>query len=149
MLSYCVTENECPLIVQEATATKLNVLSYSNLFTFVAQHRLERSITIPHVPAVPAVSRCLQREKKCICKVKSVWGTSNTFKLICWRYTCVLLLLINCSSSSVNASCTTFLWDVIYCFAGIIISNSWCFAGTDLFQFIASNYYLSLKSELI
>lgn len=33
-------------------------------------HRLEKSITTPHVLAVHGVSRCLQRGKKCICKVR-------------------------------------------------------------------------------
>lgn len=38
-------------------------------------NRLEINTTTPHAPAVPAVSRCLQKEKKCTCKVKAVFTT--------------------------------------------------------------------------
>lgn len=36
--------------------------------------RLERSTTTPRVPAVPAASRCLRKERRCTCKVRTFFS---------------------------------------------------------------------------
>lgn len=48
-MTYCLRASTCP--------------------PFLLLNRLETSITTRPAPAAPAVSRCLQREKKCTCKV--------------------------------------------------------------------------------